>query len=173
MALRETRARRLRAGAWSSSVDSLASLARGNPSRSSAHDRYGDGGGGPLARAFGGCPGATRVDGFECPLVVRVVQAGATADRIALLGCDEVGNPGLLCSPGRVGGLKGVMVPVLRSLRGSLVGWQRPPGHRAVACYRRPHQLRPRDRRKAPSRPSSQRCSRTPIVDPNSGDESV
>jgi hypothetical protein len=167
----------VRAGAWSSSVDSLASRAQGNPSPPSAHDRYGDGGrrSARRSRVLEARPGASRVDGFGCPLVVRVAQAGATAGRIALLGCNEVGNPGLLCSPGRLGGLKGVMVPVCDRLEVRSPDGSGLRGTGAVACLPTtpPTGLRARDRRMAPSRRLPSGAPRPAIMDPNSGDESV
>ena len=102
---------------------------------------------------------------FRMPARPRVAQAGAAADRIALLGCDEVGNPGLLCSPGRLGGLKRVMVPVcerleVRSSDGSCLR-----GTAQLRAYRRPHhpRLRARDRE---WRQAAAASSRAPIVDP-------
>jgi hypothetical protein len=113
---------------------------------------------------LGARPGAARVDGFECRFVCGWLGQARPRTRIALLGCDEVDNPGLLCSPGRLGGLKRVMVSVcdrleVRSSDGSCLR-----GTAQLRAYRRPHRLRLRDRRPAPSRRLT--SSRAPIVDP-------
>jgi hypothetical protein len=143
--------------------------ARESPSRPSAHDRatVTDR---QSARRSGvrGRPRAARVDGFECPLVVRVAQAGATAARIALLGCNEVDHPGLLCSPGRLGGLKGVMVPVSDRLEVRSPDGSGLRGTGAVACLPTTPTTGccARDRRMAPSRRLPSGAPRPAIMDP-------